>query len=304
MSAAEPARTALVFLDDDHPGGRLADAAEPQLSVLDLGVTRGDGIFESLLARDGNPRKLQAHLDRLQSSAQILELAVPAPERWRAAIDTALAAFGEPEAVVKLLATRGLEAAPGAERPTCWVQVSPAPHGGQRQHTEGIDVLLLERGYDSGIAERAPWLLLGAKTLSYSVNMAALRYARQHGAGDVIFYSADGRVLEGPTSSVLIARRHQGHQDADQPVKQLVTPLLDSGILPGTTQRALFDAAQQQGWQLGYGPLVPQDLLEASGVWLASSIRGLVPVRRIDGQDIPVDKALTEELNQLFDEIP
>ena len=50
-----------------------------------------------------------------------------------------------------------------------------------------------------------PWLLAGAKTLSYAVNMAALRHAERHGAGDVIFVSSDGYVLEGPRSTVVIA---------------------------------------------------------------------------------------------------
>ena len=63
--------TVLVFLDPALENGRIADATKPQLMATDLGATRGDGIFESLLAVDGVPRKVQAHLDRLASSARI-----------------------------------------------------------------------------------------------------------------------------------------------------------------------------------------------------------------------------------------
>lgn len=313
--------TVLVFLDPAFENGRLADASKPQLMATDQGATRGDGVFESLLAVGGRPRKLQAHLNRLAGSARLLELEVPAEDAWRRAIETAIGEYrsqqvpaaaeaggaeaGHPEideVVVKLLVTRGVE---GASTPTCWVQASPPAAAGRRQRETGIDVILLDRGYDSEIGERAPWLLLGAKTLSYAVNMAALRYAHKHGADDVIFTSADGRVLEGPTSTVLLAHLETSDDGAGgvRTVRRLITPQLDSGILPGTSQGALFTAAKAAGWDLGYGPLEPKDLLDADAVWLISSIRLLAPVNHIDGQEISTPelrRQLTAELNELF----
>jgi 4-amino-4-deoxychorismate lyase len=310
MTSAASA-TVLVFLDPEFPNGRIADASQPQLMATDQGATRGDGVFESLLAVEGHPRKLQAHLDRLEGSARLLDLPIPGQESWRLAITTALreyrvkhpaAGAEEDEALVKLLVTRGVE---GSSGPTCWVQASPVPATGRRQRETGVDVILLDRGYDSEVGERAPWLLLGAKTLSYAVNMAALRYAHKQAADDVIFTSADGRVLEGPTSTVLLAHVQTVHgtDGSSRTVKRLVTPRLDSGILPGTSQGALFTAAKAAGWELGYGPLEPQDLLDADAVWLISSIRLLAPVNHIDGQEIgtpALRKQLTEELSELF----
>jgi 4-amino-4-deoxychorismate lyase len=302
-----PASVVLVFLDPAFPDGRLADASKPQLMVTDQGATRGDGIFETMLAVGGTVRKLQAHLDRLDGSAEAMDLRIPDQEAWRRAITTGLAehrsqhpaaSASEDELVVKLVVTRGAEGAPS---PTAWVQVSPVGAAGRRQRETGIDVILLDRGYDSDAAERAPWLLLGAKTLSYAVNMAALRHAHKQGADDVIFFSSDGRVLEGPTSTVLLA--HVEKSDDGTSVKRLITPQLDSGILAGTSQGALFTAAKAAGWELGYGPLEPQDLLDADAVWLISSIRMLAPVNRIDGKDIgtpSLQKELTAELNELF----
>ena len=313
-SVPSPA-TVLVFLDPAFDGGRVADASKPQLMATDLGATRGDGVFESLLAVGGRPRKIQAHLTRLGGSARLLELDIPAEDAWRRAVDTAIGEYrrqdpavtaagstAEDEVVVKLLVTRGPE---GASAPTCWVQASGPAAAGRRQRETGIDVILLDRGYDSEVGERAPWLLLGAKTLSYAVNMAALRYAHRHGADDVIFTSADGRVLEGPTSTVLLAHLETSDDGAGgvRTIRRLITPQLDSGILPGTSQGALFTAAKAAGWELGYGPLEPKDLLDADAVWLISSIRLLAPVNHIDGQEIgtpELRRQLTAELNALF----
>jgi 4-amino-4-deoxychorismate lyase len=308
--------TVLVFLDPAFEDGRVADAAQPQLMATDLGATRGDGVFESLLAVGGRPRKIQAHLTRLAGSARLLELDIPAEDAWRRAVNTAIGEFrrqvpgtaaagGTDEVVVKLLVTRGPE---GAAAPTCWVQASPPAAAGRRQRETGIDVILLDRGYDSEVGERAPWLLLGAKTLSYAVNMAALRYAHRHGPDDVNFSSADGRVLEGPTSTVLLAHLETVDDGAGgvRTIRRLITPQLDSGILPGTSQGALFTAAKAAGWELGYGPLEPKDLLDADAVWLISSIRLLAPVNHIDGQEIgtpELRRQLTDELSALFSTI-
>ncbi|WP_138444397.1 aminodeoxychorismate lyase [Sinomonas susongensis] len=300
-------QTVLVFLDPTHPDGRVEDAGRPTLSATDLGVTRGDGIFETLLVLDGHVRKLPAHLSRLGSSARMLELAIPGHEAWERAIATALAEYQRTvgvldEVVVRLVATRGVE---GEHVPTCWVAAFAPAQSARRQREEGVDAILLDRGYDSDLAERAPWLLLGAKTLSYAVNMAALRYAHAQGADDVIFTSSDGRVLEGPTSTVLVA--HAETDDGGRiTAKRLVTPQLDSGILPGTSQGALFAAAKEAGWELGYGPLEPEDLFDADALWLISSVRLLTPVNHLDGKAIgepALVKALTEELAGLFDAI-
>ena len=100
--------TVLVFLDPAFDGGRVADASQPQLMATDLGATRGDGVFESLLAVGGRPRKIQAHLTRLASSARLLELDIPAEDAWRRAVETAIREFREqdPAAAARAARTR------------------------------------------------------------------------------------------------------------------------------------------------------------------------------------------------------
>ncbi|MDY6054899.1 aminotransferase class IV [Micrococcus sp.] len=316
-SPAPAAAPVLVLIDDDG-GPRLADPAAPHLPVTDQGATRGDGLFETALAvvgRDGVPvvRKLGAHLARLASSAQALDLPVPGAERWEAAVRLGLEAWADgartadagtagarpvpgSRASVRLTATRGPEVPAGQPvRPTCWVLVTAVPAPDPARRRAGVSVLLLERGLDSRVVERAPWLLTGAKTLSYAVNMAALRHARAQGADDAVFTSADGYLLEGPTSTVLIARR------TPQGRRALVTPLRQKGILAGTSQSVIFAAAEAEGWELGYGPLVPADLEGIDGMWLVSSVRGVMPVREVDGRALPVDPALTDLLQAWLD---
>src|SRR5690606_15924798 len=136
----------------------------------------------------------------------------------------------------------------------------------------------------------APWLLAGAKTLSYAVNRAAQREAARRGADDVLFVSSDGYLLEGPTSSLLLRIG-----------SRLVTPRVDLGILSGTTQADLFTWAETAGYATGYELLTPGDLESADAAWLVSSVRHVAPVRWVDGRYRAVDGELTGRLNAALD---
>lgn len=284
--------TTIVLLSDAEPTGVLADATQPLINVEDQGLTRGDGVFETMLAANKKVRKLDAHLARLANSAMLLDLPTPSTEQWEAAITTALDAveagantvLGE-EHTVKLIISRGT--AEGG--PHAWVSASASPQKILTQRAQGVKAMLLPRGHDPAEDSNYPWLLAGAKTLSYAVNMSVLRYVASRGADDAIWVTDDRRILEGATSSVIVAKTVDG-------VKTLYTPEPNHGILPGTTQGAIFAGARENGWELGYGPLYPQDLFEADGVWLASSVRLLAPVTHLNGTPLATDARITEEL--------
>lgn len=293
---SQPTDAALVFLDPNYPAGRIADPAQPQILVTDEGLTRGDGVFETMLAVDGKVRKLELHLNRLASSANICTLPIPPEQAWEAAIQTAVQTLAEQrpdftEMTVKLTATRGVSGVGS----TCWVLATGVPESTIRQRENGVDVILLDKGHDAAANHRAPWLLMGAKTLSYAVNMSALRYAKAQGKDDVIFHTSEGRVLEGPTSTVLMAKL-----DPDAGVPTLITPRLETGVLPGTTQGAIFTGAEDSGWQLGYGPVTTEQLLQMDAVWLVSSVRLITPVLSLDDQPMGQHPEITAKLTEFL----
>lgn len=270
-------------------GSRLGDAATPVLRVDDLGPTRGDGVFETASLVHGNVQALEAHLTRFVQSAAMLELPRPDVEIWRDAVRAVAASLtsqGVTSGSIKFVLTRGVE---GSGVPTGWVLGTASPDF-TRERTEGIRVVLLDRGYRHDVPQTAPWLLAGAKTLSYAVNRAAQREAARRGADDVLFVSSDGYLLEGPTSSLLLRIG-----------SRLVTPRVDLGILSGTTQADLFTWAETAGYATGYELLTPDDLESADAAWLVSSVRHVAPVRSVDGRHRAVDGELTGRLNAALD---
>lgn len=267
-----------------EPAFDLVDVSAPQLSVLDLGATRGDGVFEAISVASGHAQALEPHLSRFAKSAATLDLPAPDVEVWRAAIlAVAQAIEGMPAGSIKVVYTRGIE---GDGRPTGWVYGSLAPDF-DRVRAQGVRVVTLDRGYRHDVASTSPWLLVGAKTLSYAVNRAVLREAARRDADDVIFISSDGFVLEGPTSSVLIRRGDT-----------LVTPGSGLAILEGTTQGSIFAFAEANGLATGFELATVDQLRQADALWLVSSVRHAVPVTALDGVAMPVDTALTAAMNE------
>jgi 4-amino-4-deoxychorismate lyase len=259
------------------------DPAAPALSVGELSTQRGDGIFESVEVVDGHAQELQPHLDRLAHSAEICDLPAPNLEQWREAVALAAEHCGPGESVIKLILSRGVDHGPA---PTAWITAASAADFSVPR-TRGITVVTLDRGYDSGVPARAPWLLLGAKTLSYAVNMAAIREAKRRGADDAIFVTTDGFVLEAPTAS-LILRLDDTY----------VTPAPSGGILQGTTQLSAFAWFEAQGLPTAYREIPTSDLTRADAAWLISSVRLAAPITAIDGVPVALDVELTARLNE------
>ena len=110
-------------------GRGVVDPDEPVVTADDLGLTRGDGCFDSArvitdAAGHASVVDLDDHLDRLAASAATMDIPDPTREQWRGLVAQALAAWSTPgEAVLKLLLTRGRE----------W-QPDPRPDGPRHDH--------------------------------------------------------------------------------------------------------------------------------------------------------------------------
>ena len=260
--------------------GEVHPPETPLLFADDLAAVRGDGVFETLLVRAGGACLVEAHLGRLTHSAKLLDLPEPDLAAWRHAIDLAArqwAADTADEGAMRLVYSRGRERGSAA---TAYVTVNPIADRITGARRDGVAAVTLPRELPSSGVEAMPWLLAGAKTLSYAINMAALRHAARQGAGDVIFVSSDGYVLEGPRSTVVIA---VGGGDN----VCLLTPPPWYPILRGTTQQALFGVARAKGYDCDYRALRVADLFAAQGLWLVSSMTLAARVHTLDGRVLP-----------------
>jgi 4-amino-4-deoxychorismate lyase len=268
-------------------GRGLVPVDTPVLRADDLGVLRGDGIFETLHVRAGKPWLLAEHLARMATSAARLDLDLPDAASLTELAATACAAWGQDaEGALRLICTRGPEQGGPV---TVFATVGPIPAHMRAARRDGIGVVTATLGVAADARRDAPWLLGGAKSLSYAVNMASQRWAGRHGADDVLWTSADGYALEAPTSTLVWL-------DGD---RLCTVPPADTGILPGTTARWLLEHAGALNLTAAERMVRPEDLTATGGVWFTSSVRGCVPVRQLDGSPLP-DSAHTTAIQELL----
>jgi len=227
--------------------GEILDPGDAFLPLPDDGLLRGDGVFEVARAYGGKPFAMGLHLDRMESSAEAIDLRL---ERKLLDVETGrlLAALDTPDCLLRIIQTR-------AGRRIISAEDLP-------EHSATISLATVTYS-PSGI-------LNGVKSLSYAANMHATRIARAAGAGEALLVRPDGIVLESPTSSIFWATTEG----------ILRTPALEAGVLDSITRRKIIEQIEVEQ---GEFPL--DDLLVATEAFLASTTREVQPVARIDNRE-------------------
>jgi branched-chain amino acid aminotransferase len=243
--------------------GALRDADAARVSVLDHGLTVGDGVFETVKAVGGRPFALTRHLLRLARSARGLGLPEPDLDEVRRACEAVLADRPLPLGRLRITYTGGL-----------------SPLGSDRGSAPPTLVVALGEGTtrpDSTAVVTVEWTrnergaLAGLKTTSYAENVVALARAHEQGASEALLANTAGNLCEGTGSNVFVVLDGELH-----------TPPLSSGCLAGVTRALAVEWTGAQETDL------PLDVLgRADEIFLTSSLRDIQAVHRVDGRDLP-----------------
>jgi branched-chain amino acid aminotransferase len=265
-------------------------ARDAFVSVFDHGLLYGDGVFEGLRFYHGKTFMLEAHLERLQRSADAIGLRLPASlAEIGAAIGQLVDAYASDSGYLRLVVTRG-EGNLGIDprkcaRPTLFIIAD---------ELAVMDVTDPARGVRLHVAEtrRTPAQCLdpAIKSLNYLNNILARIEASRAGCDEALMLNLDGYVSEGSVDNVFIVR------DA-----VLQTPPLHDGLLEGVTRAVVIDAAEQAGIRCEQTSLRVADLQQADECFLTGTGAELIPVREIGGRVLaPAARPLLPVIAQGF----
>jgi branched-chain amino acid aminotransferase len=258
-----------------YVNGRVTPADKAVISIFDRGLVLGDGLFETLRATGGHPQFLDLHFKRLAKSAKRLRIALPIGEKSLRALVTDLCRRSRlDDAVVRITLTRGrylggLAIDPKIP-PSLIVTVAPVSGLPPELYAKGVKVAIstINKAAASGLDSTI-------KSINYLANIFAKAQADRKGCYEAILLGPHGEIAELSTSSFF------GVLDG-----VVVTPPIETGILPGITRQVLLRILKREKMPHHEGVIYPKDVEHMSEAFLSSSVRGPVPITRLEGRKI------------------
>jgi len=275
--------------DNVYLNGRIIPAGEAAVGVWDAGFLHGASTFTTMRAHHGKVFRLDAHLERLMSTAELLGLRTDAaPDALARGVSELLGANGLGESRVRITLT------PGSVRDgeaTTLITAEPLPHYPPEWYEKGIMVVVSSFKQPSGT------ITAGYKTGCYLPRILAQREAAAKGAVEALWYTGDNRLAEACFCNVFLVTG-----------AKVFTPPRDTPVLPGVVRAAVIELCGRLGIPCDDGtPLTVREMLSCEEMFLTGSCSGLRPVVAVerhvvgDGQGGPVTRRLMQAYAEMLD---
>lgn len=236
------------------------------IRIDDRGFLLGDGVFETVLLRNGAPAFLGRHVERLTHGLKTLGIDAQAPDALRAIIGELATRNGanKGDASLRLTVTRGPGprglALPSRSETNATVLMTCSP---ARAKNSGMRTLIVSNRLRADMGVRAQ-----CKTLGYLENVLAMKDALVAGADDALMLNAGGRIACASAANLF----------AIAPDGVVMTPPLSEGALGGIVRGVLIHAAAKVGITIVERAIAPADI-SGCALFLTNSLIGLAPAR-------------------------
>ncbi|MGC9268890.1 branched-chain amino acid aminotransferase [Acidiphilium sp.] len=259
---------------DDRDGmiwwdGALRPWREANLHVLSHGLHYASAVFEGERAYAGNIFRLRDHTNRLIQSGKILGFDIPyTAAEIDAACNEVLAANGFTDAYIRPIAWRGSEQLSVSAQQT---RIHLAIAAWAWPNLFGSDRM---KGITLGMAQWRRPDPRSAPTASkaaglYMIGTLSKHAAEAEGFNDALMLTLDGNVAEATGANIFFAIDGALH-----------TPTPDS-FLDGITRRTVMALARARQIPVVERHIKPEEMAQASEVFLAGTAAEVTPVRQI-----------------------
>lgn len=249
--------------------GEFMPISEAHISIEDRGYQFADGVYEVIAVYNGRPFKLAEHFERLEHSAQALEIEVSDYQRLIDDSKELLKKNQIADAKLYIQVTRGTvtraHAYPDNLQPNIVMTVRPLNRPPEEYFRSGVKAITLPDDR---------WSRCYIKSIALLPNILAKKKAKRAGAFEAILVR-DGFAMEGTSSNLFIV------SDGT-----IITPPATNYILNGITRRTIIELAGELGLPVAERSISRDDLMDADEVFLTGTTTEVMPVVEVDGSKI------------------
>lgn len=259
--------------------GHISSFSQTGMSLNDLLVQRGYGIFDYLRVVDNQPLFVEDHLDRLYQSASIMHMVVPESKETILKIVLELVAKNNmPYSGLKLIVSGG-DSSDGytLEQPRLTIIQQPLPVPSNQFSVSPF--VLMSHPFQRQLPE--------VKTTDYLMAIYLQPKLKAFGGQDIL-YTHEDMVRECPRSNIFMITAEG----------TIVTP--KEHILKGITRKNILATAKASGISVEERPISLEEIKTAKGAFIASSTKRIIPVSKIDESVIATDSPILEKVFNLL----
>jgi branched-chain amino acid aminotransferase len=273
--------------------GEFYSKEDAKISVFDHGLLYGDGVFEGIRSYNGRVFELDAHIDRLYASAQVIALVIPmAREELIGMMMETIRRNDALDGYVRLVVTRGigdLGLNPSkCPKPTIFCIASGITLYPPECYESGFKVATLAtRRNDPQAINPA------VKSLNYLNNIIGALELRERGVNEGLFLTASGYVCECTADNVFLVKGHK-----------LMTPHPALGVLRGVTRGVVMKLAAFMGLDVEESFYTLHDVYNADEAFLTGTAAEVGPIVEVDKRSVGagVPGPVTKEIITRFHE--
>jgi D-alanine transaminase len=250
--------------------GQFMPLAEATVSVEDRGFQFGDGVYEVIRTYRGRPFELEAHLARLERSAQALDLPQPySRSEWTQYVLEGIKRAAYPEAKIYLQITRGV-----APRDHAFPVNATATVVMTIREFHALSRQVQDTGVSAMVINDIRWGRCDIKSVNLLANVLARQQAKQARVFETILVK-DGRVTEGAVSNVMAVKGGAVITAPEGPL-----------ILSGITRAVVLELARKDGIPVQERAIPQTDLFGLDELFLTGTTVEVVGVVKVDDKVI------------------
>ncbi len=254
------------------------------IPVSDRGLQYGDGLFETIEVIDSRPVFLDAHLQRLDSGCQRLQ--IPSPDKKVLLAEVRQLCANQKTAVLKIILSRGSGGRgylpPEALNPSRIISLHPKPDYPDHFYESGVNTRVCQTRL--GINP----LLAGIKHLNRLEQVMARLEWHDQAINEGIMLDIENHVVEGVMTNVFLVKN-----------SVITTPVIHGAGVKGIVRQIVILLAEKQGIKLTEEKITLDELLNSDEIFLTNSIVGIWPVKTIDQHAFQVG-SITRKIRSLF----